>query len=146
MNCKFCVKYWYACASQAVRRIFSGKADTSANRACAGCRAVIQWMRGWWGGGGRRSDASPGWSLTHLEQALRQPGIAPRDAIVPDGYLERVRLPHQDTEASGARDRGVEQIALEQHAMLGDERDDHDGIFAALAFVDGDGVGQNQFV
>ena len=84
--------------------------------------------------------------LAHREQVLRQASIAPGDAIVPDGYLERVGLPYKDAEAFGAGDRGVEQVTLQQHAMLNDERYDDDGIFAALALVDGNGVGQHQFV
>src|SRR5450759_2838423 len=84
--------------------------------------------------------------LAHREQALRQASIAPGDAIVPDGYLERVGLPYKDAEAFGACNRGVEQVALQQHTMLGDERNDDNGILAALALVDGDGVGQPQIV
>src|SRR6478752_3270658 len=45
-----------------------------------------------------------------------------------------------------ARDAGIEQVPLQHGVMLGEHRDDHGGIFRALAFVDGRSVGGHQHV
>ena len=45
-----------------------------------------------------------------------------------------------------AGDAGVEEVTLEHHEVLLHDGEDDDGVFTALAFVDGDGVGEGHVV
>ena len=56
------------------------------------------------------------------------------------------REPREDDELLGARDAGVEQVALQHHPRAGRERDDDGGVLAALRPVDRDRVGVRELV
>ena len=45
----------------------------------------------------------------------------------------------------GARDSGVDEVALQHDAVARIENDNDGGVFAALALVDGAGVGEHEF-
>ena len=70
--------------------------------------------------------------------AFRRPklGRANRDG---DGLL----LADENHQPLAARDAGIEEISLQHGVVLGQDRDDHGGIFGALALVDGGGIGRN---
>ena len=88
---------------------------------------------------------SPGGSLIALESA-RKPGIARCDAVVFDRNRDRAPVAQQHYQALGACDAGVQQVALEQSIVLGEQGDDHAGVLGALRFVDRDRVRQRQLI
>ena len=49
-------------------------------------------------------------------------------------------------EGFSSGDGGVEDVALEHEVVLADDGEDDGGVFAALCFVDGDGVGEGEVV
>ena len=53
------------------------------------------------------------------------------------------KYPHVSFRAGDGR---IKQVPLEHHVVAGVENHDDGGVFAALALVDGAGVGQLQFV
>jgi IstB-like ATP binding protein len=59
-----------------------------------------------------------------------------------DGFL----LAYQNDKSLTAGDAGIEQIALQHGVVLGHDRDDHRGVFRALALMDGRGIGRHQGV
>src|SRR6266536_763790 len=85
-------------------------------------------------------------SFAHEQQSLCQTSVAPGYAVIPHSNFQCIGLTHQDTETSGTRNRCIEQVPLEQHTVLINQRNNHNRIFAALTFVDGDGIGQDQFI
>ena len=60
--------------------------------------------------------------------------------------MEGFGVADDDDEAFGAGDGGVEDVALEHEVVLGGDGQDERGVFAALGFVDGDGVGEAEVV
>src|ERR1700730_8617621 len=88
------------------------------------------------GGGPRRTEPKP---LVKLRPASPPRNVANRNR---DGFL----LADEDHEPLAASDAGVEEISLQHCVVLGEDRDDHGGIFGALALVDGGGIGGNQGV
>ena len=79
-------------------------------------------------------------------QAVEEASVAFGGSGGADGHAEGFGVADEDDEAAAAGDSGVEEIALEHDKMLGADGDDDGGKFAALAFVDGDGVGWAEFV
>ena len=67
-------------------------------------------------------------------------------SIVAHGQGPGLGLADQDHEAFPAGDAGVNQVPLQQQEVLHRQRDDHRGELRALGLVDGDGVGQRDFV
>jgi hypothetical protein len=63
-----------------------------------------------------------------------------------DGDGEGFGLADEDEELLASGDGGVEEVALEQEVMLHGEGNDDGGEFGALGFVDGDGIGEREFV
>ena len=47
--------------------------------------------------------------------------------------------------AAGAGDAGVNEVALEHNEVLFEQRDHHYGVFAALALMDTDRIGELDF-
>src|SRR5271166_6110175 len=82
----------------------------------------------------RRPEPKP---LVELRPAPPARHVANCDS---DGPL----LADQDHEPLAAGEAWVEEISLQHWVVLGHNRDDHRGIFRALALVDGGGVGGNQ--
>ena len=72
--------------------------------------------------------------------------MPPPDGVIAHGDGHRPLLPHQHDQLFGPRDRRVEQVALQHHEMGRQHRHDHGPILAALALVDADGVGVDQFI
>ena len=66
--------------------------------------------------------------------------------VVADGDGEGLPGADQHDELPRAGDGGVEEVALKHDVVLGQHGDDDGGIFAALAFVDADAVGRQQFI
>ena len=62
------------------------------------------------------------------------------------GNTQGFLLADEDDPLASPRKPGVEEVALEHHKMLHGQGDDDGGKFAALAFVDGNGVGEAEFV
>ena len=62
------------------------------------------------------------------------------------GDAESFFLPDEDDSLAAPGEAGVEQIPLEHHEMLHCQRDDDSGELTALAFVNGYGVGEAEFV
>src|ERR1700690_682173 len=88
------------------------------------------------GSGPRRTEPKP---LVKLRQASPPRNVANRNR---DGLL----LADQDHEPLAASNAGIEEVSLQHSVVLGEDRDDHGGIFGALALVDGGGIGGNQRV
>ena len=55
-------------------------------------------------------------------------------------------VPTKHDKFFAAGDGGIEEIAVEHFVVCGMDGDDHAGGFAALVFVDRDGVGQDELV
>ena len=81
-----------------------------------------------------------------VAEAPVEGGVALGDFVVADGDVDGATGTDEDDELLGAGDGGVEEVALEHHVVLGGDGDDDAGVFGALAFVDTDGVGVDQFV
>ena len=54
--------------------------------------------------------------------------------------------PDQNDQPLAACDAGVEKIPLQHDVVLRHDRNDHGGIFRALAFMDGHGIGRHQHI
>ena len=63
-----------------------------------------------------------------------------------DRLLHRVGYAEEQHQFLAAGNGGVEEVALQHHVVLGVHDDNYGGVFAALRFVDGGGVGEHQFV
>jgi hypothetical protein len=79
-------------------------------------------------------------------QPLAQLRPPPPTRYVPRRDGDGLLLPDQNDQPLAASDAGVEKVPLQHGVMLCEHRDDHDGIFRALAFVDGRGIGRHQHV
>ncbi len=79
-------------------------------------------------------------------QTVREPGMALAHAVVGDRDMHGFRRPHQHHQFPPARDAGVQKVALQHHVMLGQDGDNHGGVFRSLGFVDGYGVGRHDLV
>ena len=66
--------------------------------------------------------------------------------VVLDRDGHGARRAHDADELLAARDRGVEQVALEHHEVRLHQRQDHDRVLAALRLVDGGGEGVDELV
>src|SRR3984885_6407273 len=84
----------------------------------------------------RRTEPKP---LVKLGPASPARYVANRNC---DGLL----LADEDHKPLAAGDARVEEISLQHWVVLSQDRDDHGGIFGALALVDGGGIGGNQRV
>ena len=73
-----------------------------------------------------------------------RPAPPARDVANRDG--DRLLLANQNDEVLAPGDTGVEEIPLQHGVVLRHDRDDHGGIFGALALVDGRGIGWYQGV
>ena len=68
------------------------------------------------------------------------------DGDMADGITQGTFLPDDNADFLGAGDGCVDEVALE-HDVVGEvDGDDDDGIFTALALVDGRGIGEAEFV
>ena len=63
-----------------------------------------------------------------------------------DGHRQGLFLAHQHHQLLAAGEAGVDEIALQHGVVLGEQRNHHGGIFAALAFVDRAGIGRHQVI
>ena len=64
------------------------------------------------------------------------------DLLVVDGDGERFLRSDEDDEPFAASDARIKQVAVQHLVMRGMDGHDEAGAFAALVFVDGDGVGK----
>jgi hypothetical protein len=110
------------CPTPSVRRRNFSSALTLARPDCSACTSR------------RRAEPKP-----FLEF---RPASATRDIRYRD--RDHLFLAGENDEALTARDAGIEEITLQHCAVLGENRDDHGGIFGALTLVDGGGIGGNQ--
>ena len=78
-------------------------------------------------------------------QSLRQQCVAFALAVVGNRRVQRRFFADEDNLFFGAGNGGVKKISLQHDAVGADQRQNHDGVFAALAFVNADGVCQRQF-
>ena len=79
-------------------------------------------------------------------QPLLELRIALGDGDVADGIPQGTLLTNDNADFLGTGDGGVDKVALE-HDVVGEvDGDDDDGIFAALALVDGRGIGETKLV
>src|SRR5271157_5123843 len=69
---------------------------------------------------------------------------SPPARYIANGDRDGLLLTDENQEPLAARNPGVEQISLQHRVVLGEDRDDHGGIFSALALVDGGGIGGNR--
>ena len=79
-------------------------------------------------------------------QPGEQAGKALLGAVVSDGHGQRFGLANQDDQLFASRNTGINEVPLQQEVMLGGQGNDDGGKLRALRFVDGDGVGQRQFI
>ena len=76
-----------------------------------------------------------------LMQPLLQAGVSLLHGLVVNGVGQRLGGAHEDAEAFGSRDAGIDQIALQHYEVGHQQGDDDHGILRALRLVDGGGVG-----
>ena len=67
-----------------------------------------------------------------------------RSVIVAVAFLVVSEHADQHDQLLAAGDPGIEEVSLQHGVVLRHHRDDHGGIFRALAFVDGRRVGGHQ--
>ena len=80
--------------------------------------------------------------FVELAEAFFKSREAAGAAVVADGLVEGSgggKNPHM---AFRAGNGGVDEVALQHHVVAGIENHDDGGVFAALALVDGAGVGE----
>src|SRR5208282_1327560 len=65
---------------------------------------------------------------------------------IANGDRDGLLLADENHELLATGDASVEEIPLQHHVVLGQDGNDHGGIFGALALVDGGGIGGNQRV
>src|SRR6266571_4873648 len=63
--------------------------------------------------------------LPFAPQASQQPRVPPLRSVVADRDAQRLLLPDQHKQPLAPRDPRVDQVALEQHVVLGGKRDHH---------------------
>ena len=80
-----------------------------------------------------------------VAEALGQQRVTLARAVVGNSCVERSFGAEQDDLALGARHGRVEQVALHHDRVRAHERQDDDGVLAALALVDGQCVGEREF-
>ena len=68
---------------------------------------------------------------------MLQHGTADGVAVVGDHLLENGRFSDEDDHFRRTRHGGVQQVPRQEHRCAGVQRQDHDGIFASLAFMNG---------
>ena len=83
---------------------------------------------------------------TSTPYPLAQQRVSLLRLVVPDRDRHRLFGPDNDDELLPPRDAGIEEVALEEDVVLGQDRDDHGRVLGALRFVDGNGVGVDQLV
>ena len=71
---------------------------------------------------------------------------APPARYVANRDGDSLLLADENHQPLATRHAGIEEISLQHCVVLGKDRDDHGGIFGALALVDGSGIGGNQRV
>ena len=79
-------------------------------------------------------------------EAIRQASTSAADPMRCELRLLSPSSGRRGPGALATGDAGVEEISLQHRVVQGEDRDDHGGIFGALALVDGGGVGWNQRV
>jgi hypothetical protein len=79
-------------------------------------------------------------------QPIPQISIALSRLDIPDPYGQGPFGTHHDHQFLSPGNRRINQIALQEHIMLGQDRDNHGRVFGALGFVDGNGVGQGNLI
>ena len=84
------------------------------------------------------------WSI--LLQALAELGVSFGDRDRAHRVGDGLFCPDEDEALLCPGDAGVEEVSLQHHVMGHQDRHHHYGVFAALGFVDGGGIGQDQLV
>jgi len=79
-------------------------------------------------------------------QAVDEAGVAAAHLVVGYGHVDGGATADEDAQLFGAGDGGVEEVALKHDVVFGGEDDYGAGVFSALGFVDGDGVGEDELV
>jgi hypothetical protein len=79
-------------------------------------------------------------------QPIPQIRIALSRLVIPDPYGQGPFGTHHAHQFLSTGNRRINQIALQERIMLGQDRDNHGRVFGALGFVDGDGVGQDDLI
>lgn len=78
--------------------------------------------------------------LFHISsQPFLELGVSLLHGEILDGIAQCLDLSDEHANLFGSRDGGVDEVALQEGEETVEHRDDHDGIFRALALVDGDG-------
>jgi hypothetical protein len=72
--------------------------------------------------------------------------VPPLRSVVADRDAQRLLLPDQHHQPFAPRDPRVDQVALEQHVVLGSQRDHHRWKFRSLRLVDRDGISWGNFI
>src|SRR6202022_2811904 len=75
-----------------------------------------------------------------------EPGIPPLRSVIADGNAQRLLLPDQYEQPLATRDPRADQVALQQHVVLGRQRDHDCRELRSLRFVDRDRVSQRNLV
>lgn len=81
-----------------------------------------------------------------LSDTLFKAGVASFVAVIADGLVKSSWGRQNPNVTFGSGNGGIEQVPLEHYIVAGVQYNYDGGIFAALAFVDGAGVGQGQFI
>ena len=79
-------------------------------------------------------------------QPIPQVRIALSRLVISDSDRQRFFGAHHDYQFFAPGNRRINQIALQEHIMLAQDRDNHGRVFGALGFVDGNGVGQDNLI
>ena len=72
--------------------------------------------------------------------------IALGDGDVADGIPQGTLLTDDNADFLGTGDGGVDEVALEHDVVCEVDGDNDDGIFTALALVDGRGIGEAELI
>lgn len=80
-----------------------------------------------------------------VAEARLQVGAADFSFVIADRHGIGLEVTDEINFLAGAGDAGIDKVALEHHEVLFEQRDNHRGVFAALAFVDADGIGELDF-
>ena len=75
-----------------------------------------------------------------------QHAVSAADLVVPDGVAQCAAASDQNNGTSGPGYAGVDQVPLEHDEMAVEHRNDHYRVFCPLGFVNGGGIGKDDFI
>lgn len=80
-----------------------------------------------------------------VAKASLEVGAADFGFVIADRHGIGLEVADEINLLAGAGDAGIDEVALEHHEVLFEQGDNHGGVFAALTFMDADGIGELDF-